>query len=518
MFFNIFNVFLKIYNVFIYMNNKDLPNDQFYTAQPAIIKKLKEPALSKIYTYPIDKNIKWYKPFPQFPNADQDKYFFKYEYIRALRNKMENLQQSLYEEQLREALENEMEFNEIKRQDRQIQALNNYFKAGVFSFIMNDVKDKYLQNQAKELAKNNSVLTDIDNKIADIRKDDLDTLSLDTENSRIEEEIYDIQRVRESIIQKKIDEFDEDDEEDLERLKDTLNEMEKGFYIPRREERKQNETLVEVGELQDTEITEMLHKIDNETKTELIEKRQEKEQLEKTLEEEKIKLQKEQQALQKKQERKDKVGDFKTKITIQKNINKGYLSNLKQITNNIRSFEKNIGKLTAKGSLVNQLKLAYELDYLSREQLDTILNNFPNIKKSNKQERINIKTNFNDLFRTLNEGYVVDLKQFIDGITYDDMIEGLEKQPFRSKYNKLQLEQLKEKTKKYLKEETELTGLGLKTGLEKLQKGEQLQKEIELFLDLETLIPGVQEGLWEELPPISEVQSPRTFEEEGGAF
>lgn len=507
------------------MNHSYLPNDMFYTSKPANLKNLKEPALSKIYTYPIDKNIKWYKPFPEFPKADQDKYFFKYEYINAISRRINMLKQQLYMEQLREQLEDDTKMNEIKAEDIKIQQLNNYFKVGLFSTTMNTIKEKYLESQAKELAKNNTAVLDAEKQRADIRATDTQTLTLQSENANIKEELKEID---EKIANKAKKLLEDDDIDEVEGLKDELVSFlskQTDPILSQKDREFINETLSNVGDIQDTELDELFKRIQEQTKEELQEEIEIKEELTERIKEKNkdfIELSEKAKKLEDLQIRK---GDIKSKIQQQKNINDVYITELDKIRKGFMKYDKSIIKgLESKKDLVDNIILSNDLKLLSNQETEILINNFPNIKSSNAGERRNIKSNLNELFKTIRDGYKVDIKTFTDNIKLENLIDGLEKKPYNQEFTPSNISNLERDLKTYKK--SPLSKLGLKTGSLLLTEGQNLQKQVEqlLNIDLVSLLPStLPEGaIFEDKPPTTEVQSraelEEEFEEEGGAF
>jgi|1_EtaG_2_1085319.scaffolds.fasta_scaffold07981_3 hypothetical protein len=498
------------------MLNYKLPHEQFYTAEPAIVKELKKPALSKIYTYPTDKNIKWYKVFPQYPHADHDKYFFKYQYIKALRIRMNNIQQNLAEEQLRKAIDNEIELNEIKKEERQLLALNNYFKAGLFSFVMTDVKDKYLQNQAKEQMRNNTTLLDIDKQIENIKIDDLEVLRLQEENRLIEQQTKDINEVRNTLTDfiKNYD-FggDEDAKEFIEEYDEVEGEEIFGFET---EEVEAEEVDIEAeGEVTTAEkIAQKLKDIGERGREDIRKEREKLGEAGKFLDEREKGAVVLKEKVEKLKEHKENVEDLKKQVKDIKSINKLYDSRIKSIIKKIDTFDNFTGRLHEKTTpkvLKDQIALALTNRYITEEEYKIMMSNFPDTKGSTPPERIDIRRNFKDLFKTLRSGEKVDIRHFIDGIKHPAHIKTLEKEPFDTPYTKDKLQKLIKDIDKYGKLNVPT---GIKGGKEQLSQGDDLIELLEKSLDLETLIPNISQGaLYEDEPPTS----PRDYDSEGGA-
>lgn len=497
------------------MNDDKFYNELLYTAEPTgNLKVLKKPALNKIYTYPVDKNIKWYKPFPEFPNADQDKYFFKYEYINAITRQVNNLQTQLYIEQLREVIDNDIQLNDMKVEDFKLQQLNNYFKASLFSNVMNKAKENYLKDQAEQLAKNNKAVLDAEQQRAEIQHADRETLTLQTENSNIKKELKDIDAEINDNVNFLLKQKGEMLQE-LEDIKDILTGFEGKSKLPDdisegQAENVINETLAEVGKLQDTELNEVLDKIKKVSKEEVEAEINEKEILEKELEEKKQQQQKVFQAKEKAEARKNQIEDFKGKIEQQKNINDFYISELDKIRKSFMSYDKALSKnINTTKDMLNLISLSNELRFLNNEELGIIKNNFPDMRASTKPERQAIRNNFSDFFKTIREGEKVDIKTFIDNIKIPDLLTGLDKVSYQQTFKPDSISQLEKDLKQYKK--TGITGLGLKSGNKLLLQGEALQNSAEklLNIDLASLIPQVEEGaIFEDKPPTTEVSTP----------
>ena len=525
-FFKIYILFLKIIYVFIIYIMNDYNCDGFYheplyTPHLANLKELKKPALTKIYTYPIDKNLKWYKPFPEFPNADQDKYFFKYEYIDAINRKIANLQNQLYMEQMREVIDNDIELEEMKIEDRKIQQLNNYFKLSLFSSFMNQVKDGYLKSQAQELEKNNTALLDAEKQRARIEEQDRKKLTLESENADIRLELKKIDDSISSVVDELLQEenFDE-----LEKVKDILDEFSDISKYPETEgniDNYINETLAEVGSLQESELSEVLSKISEATEQELQQETEEQKILKQQLEEKKIAQEKAYRAKQVAEDRKLRIGDIKGKIEKQKNINDVYTDELDKIRKNFMKFDKGIKKgLEKTRDILEFVKVSNELRFLDNNEYDIIKNNFPDLRVSTKRERDNIRNNMNDLFKTIRSGNRINYKTFMENIKMENIISGLEKQPYNMEFKPKSIAKLENELKNYKK--IKIAKLGVREGTSLLSAGENLQNQAEklLNIDLAGLLPSsLPEGaVFEDLPPTTEQTTPfPEFEEEGGA-
>lgn len=505
------------------MNHNKFFNELLFTPEVANIKKMKEPALTKIYTYPIDKNLKWYKPFPEFPNIDQDKYFFKYEYIDAINRKIANLQSLLYEEQLREVIDNDIELNEMKLEDRKIQELNNYFKQSLFSNFMNQVKDGYLRAQAKELEKNNTAVLDAEKQRAMIQEQDRKKLTLETENSDIRVELKKIDDSISSVVD---DLLEEEKLEELEGVKDILEDVMSGISkYPETEgniDNYINETLAEVGSLQESELSEVLSKISESTEQELEKETADQLLLKKQLEEKKIAQEKVFKAKQQAEERKLKIGDTKGQIEKQKNINDVYISELDKIRKNFMKFDKGVEKgLSKSRDILEFLGLSNELRFIDNNEYEIIKNNFPDLRISTKPERENIRKNMNDFFKTIRGGNKVNIKTFIENIKIGDLMSGLDKQAYSLEFSPNNISKLERQLKDYRK--TNIGKLGVKQSNLILQQGEKLQNDAERLLNINLAgllqIPDPEGAMFEDKPPTTELSTPfPEFEEEGGAI
>lgn len=499
-------------------------NEPLYTPEPANLKKRKRPALTKIYTYPVDKNIKWYKPFPEFPNADQDKYFFKYEYINAINRRISNLQQELQMEQLREVIDNDIELNEMKLEDRKLQQLNNYFKLSLFSGVMNQVKDGYLKAQAQELEKNNTAVLDAEKQRARIEEQDRKKLTLETENSDIRLELKKIDDSISSVVDELLEEENLDELEDV---KDILTEFTERSKYPDEYEEDipdyYNETLAEVGSLQESELSEVLDKISEATGEEIEAETEEQKYLNDLMEQKREEREKLFKAKEKAEERKERVGDLGSKIGIQKNINKGYADELMKIRKNFMKYDNGLKKgVGTTREILDLIKTANELRLLDNNEYDIIKNNFPNMVKTTKEEKTNIRKNSNEFFKSLRQGQKVNIKTFMENIRISDLMSGLEKQNFNPQFRPKTITKLRNEILSYDKKK--ISGLGIKDRNAILSLGERLQKQAEAILKtdlvgiLQTQIPEPEGAMFEDLPPTTEQATPYPeFEEEGGA-
>jgi len=496
-------------------------NELLYTPHPANLKELKKPALTKIYTYPIDNKLKWYKPFPEFPNADQDKYFFKYEYIDAINRRIANLQNQLYIEQMREVIENDIELEEMKLEDRKIQELNNYFKVSLFSNFMNQVKDGYLKAQAKELEKNNTAVLDAEKQRARIEEQDRKKLTLENENTNIRVELKKIDDSISSVVDELLD---EEKIEELEGVKDILNEFSEISKYPETEgniDNYINETLAEVGSLQESELSEVLSKISESTGEELEKETADQLLLKKQLEEKKIAQEKAFKLKEQAEERKLRIGDTKGKIEKQKNINDVYISELDKIRKNFMKFDKGIEKgLSKSRDILEFLGLSNELRFIDNNEYEIIKNNFPDLRISTKPERENIRKNMNNFFKTIRGGNKVNIKTFIENVKIGDLMSGLDKQAYSLEFSPNNIAKLERQLKDFRK--TNIGKLGVKQSNLILQQGEDLQNQAERLLNINLAglltIPDPEGAMFEDKPPTTELSTPfPEFEEEGGA-
>ena len=501
------------------MNNSYLPHDFLYTAETALIKKRKG-GLSKIYIYPIDKNAKWYKPYPEYPSIDQDKYFFKYEYLDEIARNVNLLEQTLYQEQLNAVIEDEMKLNELKAEDRKIAELNNYFKNSLFTTLMSNVKENYIKSQAELLRKQNTIATGIDNIITDIKTADKETITLQSQNAEIQTEIDIIDEKINNYVSKKLEDYENDEENQdiLEQIKDTLQKYNKTdnqpIYEPNDEERI-NKTFNEVGTLQKTELREIADEIYEISKEELQEITEDQNKLQQLLKEKQERDAEIERIKQVETERLNAIKDNKLKYQQIKKLNNAFLQKINEIQKDNKLFNKRIQTPQTKTKeILNNIGIANRLELLNEEEMLIIKNNFPDLRASTKEEKEIVRNNFNDLFTQLRDGFKPDLNQFIRGIYNKDIIQGLELNIFK-KYETDVLKNLKKKFNDY--EKIKISNIGIKSIIGIVDKGERLQKEAERVLntELNTLllppIPNPEGQLWMDLP------STTPFEEEGGS-
>lgn len=501
------------------MNNSYLPHDFLYTAETALIKKRKG-GLSKIYTYPIDKNAKWYKPYPEYPSADQDKYFFKYEYLDEIARNINLLEQTLYQEQLNAVIEDEMKLNELKTEDRKVAELNNYFKNSLFTSMMENVKNNYIKSQAELLRKQNTNARGIDDVITDIKTADKQTITLQSQNAEIQTELDIIDERINNYVSKKLEDYEDDEENQdiLEQIKDTLHKYNKTDNQPiyeANDEERINKTFNEVGTLQKTELREIADEINEISQDELEETTQEQQRLQELLKEKQERDKEIERIKEVETTRLNAIKDKKLQYEQIKKLNNAFLEKINEIQKNNKLFSKRIQTPQTKTKeILNNIGIAHRLDLLNEEEMLILKNNFPDLRASTKEEKLSVRNNFNDLFTQLRDGFKPDLNQFIEGIYNKDIIQGLELNTFK-KYETDVLNNLKKNFNDY--EKLKISNIGIKGISGIVDKGMNLQKEAEqiLNIDLKTLlvptIPHPEGQIWEDLPPAT------PFEEEGGA-
>ena len=501
------------------MNNNFFPHEPDYTPEPALIKKHKR-GVNKIYTYPNDKNAKWYKPYPEFKSADQDKYFFKYEYLDAIARNINILQQNLYEEQLREVLSDEMRLNELKAEDRKVAELNNYFQNSLFTSMMTNVKDNYIKAQAELLRRQNTNARGIDDVITDIKTADKETITLQSQNAEIQTEL---DMIEENIINvvKKLEDSDELDE--LEDVKDILNNYIEGSKIPKKYDDEdiddfENETLPEIGSLQKTELNEIINKISTATQTEREEMTEENRYLTERREEQRKEEEKFLRIQQRADELKEVKKDLASKIDVQKNIlgkylkkgkSTGYVGILDKFNKDIKKFNKGIiEQKQDKKDILNLVSIAKDLRYIGDNELDLIKDKV-RFKGLTESDKTIMKNNLYDYLKALNEGFKVDLNILLDNLKIEKQVEGLEKIPFKKDITQNKNSRLINIFNDYNKKL--LGDLGKKDREIIYNKGLELQKEVETYLnmDLSQLlnVPNPEGQIWEDLPPTTAIQT-----------
>ena len=152
-------------------------NDSLYTPYgPAFVKQIK-PSQPMPYKYP--KSNAEYKEridFVALKNPNKEYHFHKYEHIRDLQNELENKRAMKLEEDLNEAIEEEMIANELTKQKLEMLKISNYFKTGLFSLITNQLSSIITQNINQSMLKNDEQLLEFENIKSNISVIDNETV------------------------------------------------------------------------------------------------------------------------------------------------------------------------------------------------------------------------------------------------------------------------------------------------------------------------------------------------------
>lgn len=504
------------------MDNLFLPHDQFYTAEPAVVKKRQDPIADKIYTYKATPNAVFVKRRPIFNDPAVNygdsgvgsKKNREYEYLNEIKRLVENQKEALYAEQIREVLLNDIRLNEYNREQLQLVALQNYFKDGLFSFLSNQVKDFYIQNQAKKLMRNDNELIDLSNNIADIRNANLTNVNMVNDITNIKKELKslddDISSEAESLLESGREDLTDD-------MKDRLQQM---LIKKSIDENFGEEEKTEIlNEIQNKDIPTLLQDIENlkrqaGLKTETLDKTIQ--DIEKTLgerrkqQEDMTKIIKPE--LQKIQE--EKV-DLKTKISRQRGFNRELLK--KMLTDEkkylqLEEFNYPAKDLTKKAK--RDLDKLFKLDLLSEQDYATLKSNFPDLKRATKAERRYITNNVNQLLNGIVKGQYVSADKFIDAIKTEGAYTQLDKKYQQPKYSSETFEEFKRLLNENLKEEILDKSLEQRNSLylETKDLFEDVANQLGINI-LPTDLP-IQEAPTTEAPT-TEVSTP--FEEEGPA-
>lgn len=504
------------------MDNLFLPHDQFYTAEPAVVKKRQDPIADKIYTYKATPNAVFVKRRPIFNDPAVNygnsgvgsKKNREYEYLNEIKRLVENQKEALYAEQIREVILNDIRLNQYNKEQLQLVALQNYFKDGLFSFLSNQVKDFYIQNQAKKLMRNDNELRDLSNNIADIRNANLTNVNMVNDITNIKKELKslddDISSEAENLLESGKEDLTDDMKNRLQQMliKKSIDEnfgQEEKTEILNEIQNKDIPTLLQDIENLKREAglkTETLDKTIQDIEKTLGERRKQKEDMTKIIKPELQRIQEE------------KV-DLKTKISRQRGFNRELLK--KMLTDEkkylqLEEFNYPAKDLTKKAK--RDLDKLFKLDLLSEQDYATLKSNFPDLKRATAAERRYITTNVNQLLNGIVKGQYVSADKFIDAIKTEGAYTQLDKKYQQPKYSSETFEEFKRLLNENLKEEI-------------LDKS--LEQRNSLYLDTKDLFEDVANQLGinilptnlpiQQAPtteaPTTEVSTP--FEEEGPA-
>lgn len=423
------------------MNNQYFPHEQFYTAQPAVVKKQFEPA-DKIYTYSsATKGAEFIKLRPILNDANVNygeggggsNKNRKYEYITEIKRLIENKKEELYAEQLRQVLLNDIRLQEYNREQLRLVELQNYFKDGLFSFLSNQVKDLYVRNQAKNLLLDDSELKDLEGNINDIRNMDLINADLEDENTRIKDELFQLDTQVVAVAEELLQNDDLD-------LTDEMREKLQQLAYQKKEQFDEDEDEEEMtADLQEKDIPDLLKEIEKikekgKTKTEKLTKQ--KQETEKQLQERK----QEEEATTKIKEEMRQIEeakiDLKTKITRQRQLNRKLLTKLlNDEAKYLKIEEYNLEAENFTKNAKREIDRLFKLDLISQEDYSILIDNFPNIKSSSANIRPTMIQNINNLLNGYINGEIVDINRFLDAVKVPGGYRQLDKDFKTPKYN-----------------------------------------------------------------------------------
>ena len=435
------------------MNNQYFPHEQFYTAQPAVVKKQFEPA-DKIYTYSsATKGADFIKLRPILNDANVNYgeggagsiKNRKYEYITEIKRLIQNKKEELYAEQLRQVLLNDIRLEEYNREQLRLVELQNYFKDGLFSFLGNQVKDLYVRNQAKNLLLDDSELKDLEGNINDIRNMDLINADLQDENTRIKDELFNLDVKVVAVAEELLENDDLDLTDEMrEKLQQLAYQKKEQFDEDEDEDEDEEKMPADLQEKDIPDLLQEMQKIKEKGKTKTEKLTKQKQETEKQLQERKQEEEATTRIKEEMRQIEEAKIDLKTKITRQRQLNRNLLKKLLNDEAKYLNIEEyNLEAENFTKNAKREIDKLFKLDLISQEDYSILKDNFPNIKSSSAKIRPTMIQNINNLLNGYINGEIVDINRFLDAVKVPGGYRQLDKDFKTPKYNTDEFNQYK---------------------------------------------------------------------------